>query len=53
MLSITSTNENDGIKSASGYCNYKTSNSGKLNVNYVEVNGDLYIYKAIILSNLL
>lgn len=39
-----STSGNADIKSASGYGAYRTNNSGKLNVNYVEVTGDLYLF---------
>ena len=43
-VEYTSTSGNADIKSASGSGSYKANNSGKLNVNYVEVNGDLYLF---------
>lgn len=43
-VEYTSTSGNAEIKSAVGSGSYKANNSGRLNVNYVEVNGDLYFF---------
>lgn len=43
-VEYTSTSGNVDIRSASGSGSYKANNSGKLNVNYVEVNGDIYLF---------
>lgn len=43
-VEYTSTSGNADIKSAVGSGSYKANNSGKLNVNYVEVTGDLYFF---------
>lgn len=43
-VEYTSTSGNADIRSAVGSGSYKANNSGKLNVNYVEVTGDLYFF---------
>lgn len=43
-VEYTSTSGNADIKSAVGCGSYKANNSGKLNVNYAEVTGDLYVF---------
>lgn len=43
-VEYTSTSGNADIKSAVGSGSYKANNSGKLNVNYAEVTGDLYFF---------
>lgn len=43
-VEYTSTSGNVDIRSAVGSGSYKANNSGTLNVNYVEVTGDLYFF---------
>lgn len=43
-VEYTSTSGNADIKSAAGSGSYKANNSGSLDVNYVEVTGDLYFF---------
>lgn len=43
-VEYTSTSGNADIKSAVGSGSYRANNSGRLNVNYAEVTGDLYLF---------
>lgn len=43
-VTYTSTSGNADIKSAIGCGSYKANNSGRLDVNYAEVTGDLYFF---------